>query len=278
MKNLLVLTVVCVSSVALAQQVELPRPSPVGKVQQTFGLTDVTIDYSSPGVKGRKIWGGVVPFGEVWRTGANMATKITFSKDVHVGGVAVPAGSYALFAIPNKASWTIILNKDWNQSGTSSYKKENDVVRFEVKPQVAPMRERLAYVFSDFGIAGGNVDLEWEKLRVSIPVKVNTDAQVTTNVKNMLDNAWAPYNQAARYMLEQKKDYDAGLSLVDKSLQVKEDWFNLWTKAQLLAAKGNYKDAYPTAQKAEQLGEKTPDRFFFKDEVKKALNDWKSKS
>jgi hypothetical protein len=263
---------------AFAQQLELPRPSLGAKVQQTVGLTDISVEYSSPAVKGRKIWGGVVPYGEVWRAGANAATKITFSKDATVGSTAVPAGSYAIYVIPNKQGpWTVILSKDW-QSGVFAYKKENDLLRMDVKPQPIPGRERLVYVFSDFGNAGGNLDLEWEKVRLAIPFKVGTDAQVAANLKSFEENAWMPFNNAARYELEQKKDYAAGLAFVDKSIAMQETWLNDWTKAQLLAAKGDYKAAYPLAQKAQELGQKVPpDRFFFAADVKKALTDWKGK-
>lgn len=261
--------------VASAQMLELPRPSPNAKVSQVVGLTEVTVEYSSPAVKGRTIWGALVPWGEVWRAGANAATKITFDKDVTIGTTAVPAGSYALFVIPNKQGpFTVIVNKDWKQSGAFNYKKESDVVRLEVKPQAIPLRERLQYSFADFSNAGGTLVLEWEKVRLAIPFKVNTDAQAAANIAAYADSTWMPYNQAARYMLEQKRDFDAGLQLVDKSIAVKETWLNLWTKAQLLAEKGNKKDALPLAQKAQELGSKNPQGFFFAAEVKRALTDW----
>lgn len=272
------LGLICLSAWPAMAQLQLPRPSPQAKVSQTVGLTEISVEYSSPGVKGRKIWGALVPFGEVWRAGANQATKVTFSKDVTVGDTPIPAGSYALFAIPSQGAWTLILNKNFNQGGTSEYKKELDVVRLQVQPKPIAHRERLAYLVADFTDDAASLDLEWEKLRVSLPIKLNTQAQALANIKAMSDSAWAPYNNAARYMLESKKDYDAGLQLVEKSIAVREHWYNLWTKAQLLAAKGNYREAYPYAEKAKQLGDKTPDAFFMSDDVNKALKDWKGKS
>jgi hypothetical protein len=245
-------------------------------VQQTAGLTEITVDYSSPGVKGRKIWGAVLPWGQVWRAGANNATKVTFSKDVTVGGTAVPAGSYSLFVIPNeKAAWTVVLNKDATAS-TAAYKKELDLVRVDAKPTAIPSRERLAYLIQDFGNDAANIDLEWEKVRVRLPIKLATDAQVTASLKNLEENPGAGFTSAARYELEQKKDFDAGLKYADKSIALGQDWLNTWTKAQLLAAKGNYKDALPLAQKADELGKSSP-RYFFADDVKKALTDWPKK-
>jgi len=275
----LVLTLVALGFAApvFAQPLELPRLSPNAKITQTVGLTDITVEYSSPGVKGRAVWGAVVPYGEVWRAGANSATKLTFSKDVTFGGTPLPAGSYAFFVIPAQTgNWTVVLNKDFNQPGAMNYKKELDVLRVEVKPEAIPLRERLAYLVTDFDNQQATLVLEWEKVRIAVPVVLGTEAQVAASLKAYEDGAWMPYNQAARFQLEQKKDFDAGLALIEKSLRIKEDWSNDWTKAQLLAAKGKFKDALPLAQKAQQLGEKAP-RFFAAEEVKKALAEWKTK-
>jgi len=260
---------------ALAQQLELPRPSPLAKVSQAVGLTDVSVEYSSPALKGRKVFGTLVPLGQLWRTGANSATKLTFSKDVTIDGKPVPAGSYALFSIPGKDSWTIILNKNPNQGGTGQYKQDLDLLRFTVKPEPSGQRERLTFVFSDTTETSTRLDLEWEKLRVSFVIKANTDAQVDANIKGLEEGSWRPYNNAARYLLDSKKDPERAMQLVDRSLSLREEWFNVWTKAQLLAQKGKAQDACPLAQKAKQLGEKNPDGFFFADEVKKAIVDWK---
>lgn len=270
-----------VAAPAFAQQpipsIDLPRPSPLGKVSQMVGVTEVTVEWSSPAVKGRKIWGALVPFDQLWRTGANSATKVTFSKDVKLDGKPVPAGSYALFTIPGKDAWTVILNKNVNQGGTREYKQELDAIRLTVKPATLPAsRERLTFLFSDTTESSTSLDMEWEKLRLSLPIKAATDEQIAANLKGLSDNAWRPWNNAARYLMEEKKDYDQALALVEKSLLLKEDWLNVWTKAQILAAKGKHKEAYPLAEKANALGQKA-EYFFFADDVKKALADWKGK-
>jgi hypothetical protein len=275
----LAIALALVSSAARAD-LELPRPSPGAKISQEVGLTQISVDYSCPGVKGRKIWGALVPFDKIWRTGANTATKITFSKDVTFVDHPVPAGSYALFTIPAKSGdWTVILNKNPDQPGIGrEYKPEMDLLRVKVRAQPAPHRERLAFVFSDFTDDKTSLDLEWEKLRVSIPIKVATAQQALASITTTLDNTWRPYANAARYMLETKKDYDTGLKYVDQSLALKQDWFNLWIKASLLAAKGNYKDARAEAQRSYDLGQKAGNGFFLEDEVKKALAEWSKKS
>jgi hypothetical protein len=273
------LTLFCLalSAPAGAQELVLPRPSPNAKITQTVGLTDITVEYSAPTVKGRKIWGELVPYEKLWRAGANAATKVTFSRDVKIVGRSLPAGSYALFAIPTKKTWTIVFNKDIAQPGTGAgYKQELDVLRVTVTPTAIPMHERLGYQILDFTDTKATLTLEWEKLRVAVPIELDTEAQVQANIQAYSGDTWRPYNNAARYMLETKKDYDAGLQLIEKSLQVKEEWLNVWTKAQLLAAKRKYKEAYPLAQKANDLGAKSP-QFFLADEVKKALVDWKNK-
>jgi hypothetical protein len=265
---------------AARADLELPRPSPGAKISQEVGLTQITVDYSCPGVKGRKIWGELVPYDKLWRTGANAATKITFSKDVTFVDKPVPAGSYALFTIPARnGEWTVVLNKNADQPGIGrEYKADQDLLRVKVRAQPAPFRERLAFVFSNFDEDKASLDIEWEKLRVTIPIKVGTAQQAVANINKELDNAWRPFANAARYMLEIKKDYDAGLKYADQSVALKQDWFNLWIRASLLAAKGNYKDARVEAQKSYDLGEKAGAGFFLEAEVKKALADWSKKT
>jgi hypothetical protein len=269
-------TLVLASSNASAQ-VDLPRPSPSAKVTQVIGLTEITVDYSCPAVKGRPIWGALVPYDQMWRTGANQATKITFSRDTTFGDKPVPAGTYALFTIPTKGAWTVILNKKADQSGTArDYKADLDLVRFQVHPRPAPHRERLAFLFSDFSDDKGTLDLEWDKLRVSIPIRVDTEEQALANITKGIDGAWRTYANAARYLGETKKDYDTGLKYIDQSLSLKEDWFNVWIKATLLAGKGKTKDAIAAGEKAYGLGQKA-DFFFLEPEIKKTLAEWKKK-
>jgi hypothetical protein len=264
------------ASTAVAQRIELPAASPGAKISQTVGVTEISVEYSSPAVKNRKIWGGLVPYGEVWRAGANAATKVTFSKDVVVDGKPVPAGSYAFFVIPTANKWTLILSKKTDQFGAFTYKKDDDALRVDVKPQPIAARERLAYLVSNFSDTAASLDLEWEKVRASLPIKLKTDDQVAATIKGLQDGGWQPWTAAARYELE-KKHYDSGLHLVETSMQLKETWLNNFVKAQLLAGKGDFKAAYPLVQKAKEMGDKEGQNFFFKDEVEAALKNWKGK-
>lgn len=268
--------ILCVLAAPAFAQLKLPPLSPEAKVVQTAGLTNITIDYSSPAVKGRKIWGGVVPMDKVWRTGANHSTVINFSQPVMIGDKEVAAGSYGFFAIPGAAQWTLIVSKSADLWGSDDYKPENDVVRVMVKPAAISNRERLVYLVTNFTDASANIDLEWEKVRVTLPVKLKTTEQAAANIKTAMENEWQPMNSAARYAME-NKDYANALIYVDKSIAAKETWFNTWVKAQVLAATGKKADALTLAQKAQMLGEQKPDGFFFADEVKKAVAEWKGK-
>jgi len=268
-------TTLALGGTAMAQQLTLPAPSPHASVSQTVGITEVAIDYSSPGLKGRKPFGQLVPYGQLWRAGANAATKVTFSNDVTVGGKAVAAGTYSLFFIPTAKTWTVVLNKN-KDATTQAYDDKLDAARFDVTPVKAPKRERMVYLFAETTDDGTRIDMEWDELRVSIPVKVDTAALTATAIQAHVDGGWRAYANAARYYNETAKDPAKALALVDASIAVKEAWYNTWIKAQILAGQNNYKDAYPLAQKAADLGAKDPN-FFFKADVDKALAEWKLK-
>ncbi|HET6329684.1 MAG TPA: DUF2911 domain-containing protein [Holophagaceae bacterium] len=164
--------VLLLAAAALPAQVRQIRESPAASVSQELGLTKVEINYHRPAVKGRVIWGGLVPYGQVWRAGANEATTISFTGPVKVAGHDVPSGTYALFAIPGKDRWTLILDKNAKQWGAFSYKPDQDLLRFDVTPSAAPMQEWLDYIVELADQATATVTLHWEKLAVSFPVTV----------------------------------------------------------------------------------------------------------
>jgi hypothetical protein len=262
------------SSVALANP-PLPAPSPRAVVTQTVGITDVTVDYASPGLKGRKVFGGLVPYGQLWRFGANAATKLTLSRDGTIAGKPAPAGTYALFAIPTAKSWTIVVNKNPNQGGTNTYDEKLDLMRFEVTPVKVPKRERMTFIFSETTDATTRLDVEWEELRASIPIAFDTKAQTLAAISAHMDSSWRSYANAARYY-DEIGDAKNALAAIDAALAVKETWFSLWVKAQIVAKGGDVKAAYALAEKAHELGTKDT-YFFWKADVEKALADWKKK-
>ena len=179
--SVLLLSILLISSANAQNKNPVVKVSPVASVSQTIGFTDVTINYCRPGVKGRKIWGGLVPYNKVWRAGANAATKFTFSKDVTINGNKLVAGSYAFFALPTQNEWTLIFNKVADQWGLDYDKnKDKDVLKINVKPVEHDFQEWLEYNFSNMDVqkAGmknsANVNLDWEKLRVSFKIETNT--------------------------------------------------------------------------------------------------------
>lgn len=258
---------------------ELPAPSPKARVEQRVGVTDFSVDYSSPGVKGRQIWGGLVPYDELWRTGANAATTLQASRDFVFGGKKIPAGTYTLLTIPTRDSWTVILNSDTKLPGTRGYEKKKDVARITVRPEAASHRERLAFSFVDTTDDATRLDLEWEKLRVSVPIQVETAAQAKANIDKALDEAWRPHNASARYLLDTGGDLGQALGYADTSIAIKPTWTNHWVKAQILAKQGRSNDAVASAEQASRLGKGDPIfEGFFKEQVSRSIADWKKSS
>ncbi len=262
-------------SPTLAQTVEVPAPSVKARVEQRVGITDFSVDYSSPAVRARKIWGGLVPHDKVWRTGANASTKLTASRDFTFGETAVPKGTYSLFTIPGASSWIVILNKNAD-AGTGEYDAKNDAARVTVQPGPSGPRERMTFLFSDTTDTATRLDLEWESLRVSVPIKVDTKAHVMGGIDTTLADAWRPHYLAGRYLVETGGDVDTALQYLDKSIDIKSTWWNHWWRAQALAKKGRTADAIAAGEKALEIG-KGNDTFeqVFKADVQKAVDGWK---
>jgi len=235
-----------------------PKLSPEATVSQTVGTTTVSIDYHRPQARGRRIWGDLVPFGQVWRTGANEATTIKFSDPVRVNGHPVPAGTYALFSIPGPTQWTLILNKRWRQFGAFEYQPKEDLIRFDVKAKaVKEHAEWLTYEVYPASRTSAYVDLYWEKLRVSFLVDVDVDAMVAGRMKRALGRAgerdWRIYAEAAEYFVEQEKELKQALAWAEKSIRIQENPTNLSVKARILRAINQPAQAYQTMDRALRL-------------------------
>jgi hypothetical protein len=262
-------------SPALSQTIEVPAPSAKAKVEQRVGITDFSVDYSSPAVRGRKIFGGLLPFDKLWRTGANASTKLTASRDFTFGETAVPKGTYSVFSIPGASSWTVILNKVADASA-DQYDAKNDAARVTVKPETIPARERMTFLFADTTDTTARLDLEWDTVRISVPIKVDTQAQVMAGIDEVMADAWRPSYQAGRYIVESGGNLDTALQYLDTSVGIKSTWWNNWWRAQALAKKGRTADAIAAGEKALQLG-KGNETFeqFFKADVQKTVDGWK---
>ncbi len=245
-------------SAAWAQQLDLPRPSPKATVSQTVGLTDVTITYCRPSVKGRVIWGGLVPYDQVWRTGANEATTITFTDEVTIEGTKLPAGTYGLFTIPGKDEWTVIFNKGAKQWGAFEYKQDQDALRIKVKPHADESREILTLWFPAVSTESATVAICWDKLTVPFTIKVDTVNKVLAAARKAVaetkpDDWRTPY-RAAAFCLDNSVDLADAKAWLAKSVAVKETMYNLAGQARMLAMDGKKADAITLAKKAVAVG------------------------
>lgn len=249
--TLSILSTLALAGFASAQQsqVKLPAPSPAASVSRTIGNTQITIEYSSPSVKGRTIWGELVPYGQLWRMGANHCTTIKLSDSAKIGGKSIDAGTYSLFAIPTKEAWTLIINKKADLAGTDGYSEKEDLVRFQVKPEESPMAECLGFGIKGDGAATGTLVMYWEKLKVTAPIEVDVMAQIKTALEGAANDATA-YRNAANFLFVNKLDQAQALAWVDKSIQMKETPGNLLLKAQILQKAGKAVDAAGFADKA----------------------------
>ncbi|HEX7183457.1 MAG TPA: DUF2911 domain-containing protein, partial [Thermoanaerobaculia bacterium] len=221
-------------------EVQLPQPSPRALVKTVIGTTEVGIEYHRPGVKGRKIWGGLVPYDEVWRLGANEATTIQLEHAVKIDGRDVPAGTYALFAIPGQDTWTLILNKQPQQWGAYFYKQEQDLLRFTVKPQTGPFTEWMVFNITPSGPKAATVEMAWENLRVPFTIEVDVPAIVWKDIDAALASNpdWGTYLQAANYAMAEGQRMDQAMGWIDKSLALRESFWNHEAKAKLLQREG----------------------------------------
>jgi len=228
-------------------ELDIPRVSQRGTVSQRIGLTDITIVYHRPEVGGREIWGKTVPYGKVWRSGANENSTITFSDDVSVEGKPLAAGTYGLHTIPDKDQWTIIFSKNSTSWGSFSYDEKEDALRVNVKPQAADFREALTYTFEDVKPDSTAATLRWEKLAVPFHISVDVKAVVLRGIKNELRSVggftWAGYDEAANWCLDNNYNLEEALKWEDTSIQNEERFENWETKSRIFDALGRKDDA-----------------------------------
>jgi hypothetical protein len=297
---LLVLYAATNASAQTSPTLRLPRPSQKASVMQTIGVTDVTITYSRPGVKGRKIWGDapsavasgtatlddsrtrlkdapIVPYGHVWRTGANEATTFTVTDDVLINGQKLAAGTYSLHTLPGKDEWTIIFNSDAGQWGSFTYDEKKDTLRVKAKPQmVADNEEWLSFDIPNVTLNSAQVNIRWEKVLVPFTVEVpNVDALMRSKIDAAVaanPTDWRIPLQVANYYAN-NSNQDEALRWADKSIKVKETYQNLATKARMLYNSGRKDEAIALAGQAIERGkaDKTDTAG-----LEKLLADWKA--
>jgi tetratricopeptide (TPR) repeat protein len=244
-------------SVSAQTELGLPDRSQAAMVQQRLGVTDITIRYHRPLVDGRKIWGGLVPFGKVWRAGANFNTTIEVSDPVSVEGKPLPKGIYGLHMIPTNDSWTIIFSKAADSWGSYTYAQAEDALRVTVKPRASEMQEALQYSFEDLKPEAATATMAWEKLAVPFRISVSDQETVLPYIRRQMRGFqqyfWGPPNEAAQYCLEKKIALSEALKWADLSIQAEERFENLATKADILKAMGKTDEAKTVWQHALEL-------------------------
>jgi tetratricopeptide (TPR) repeat protein len=244
-----------ISGAVYCQNLKTPAPSPATTIKQDFALSNVELSYSRPAIKGRKIFGDLVPFGKVWRTGANGATTITFGEDVNIGGTNVPAGKYGLLSIPGEKEWTIIISKQTDVTNPSNYNESSDVVRLKAKPGKLPYPvESFMIGFDNIKPASMDVVILWDKTVVSFPVKAEIDSKVMNQIDELMKTDKAPYFSAAMYYIETGKDLNKAVSWLDKEIANNPKAFWVYhQKANALAKQGKKKEAVEVAKKSMEI-------------------------
>ncbi len=255
MKKAVVLLFALISTGVMAQGVKTPAPSPTQTIKQDFALSSIEITYSRPAAKGRKIFGDLVPFGKIWRTGANAATKVTFGEDVKVGGVPVKAGSYAIYSVPDAKEWEIIINKGSNNSGLTGYKTEDDVARFKVETGELPMMiENFTIILGNLTASSAAIQILWEHTAVEIPVVADIDSKIMAQINTAMTVDSRPYYQAASYYFDNGKDINKALEWATKAAEAQPTaYWVMHLKAKVQAKAGDKAGAKASAMKSMEM-------------------------
>jgi Protein of unknown function (DUF2911) len=274
----IVTLLVAVGAYAQTQQpqVQYPRPSQKSMLMQSIGTTDMTITYSRPGVKGRAIWGALVPYDKVWRTGANEATTISFSNDVTINGQSLPKGTYSLHTIPGRDSWTLIFNKVADQWGSFNYEQAKDQLRVTAAPQKAPFTEWLTFEVPQLSVDKATVVLRWENLAVPFTVETGTTTRTVSAARTAVSSAaagdWRTPLRAANYAFDNGMMNEAQ-TWSDQAVKANENIQTLWLKARILQKNGHLADAVRTGELA--ISKAGSNDAELAGEIRGELNSWK---
>lgn len=241
-----------ISSAVYGQDVRTPAPSPTTSVKQDFALSSIELSYSRPSVKGRSIFGDLVPFGKIWRTGANSATTLTFGEDVTIGSTLVKAGKYGLLTIPDKTQWTIIISKQTDVTSPDAYKQDQDVVRVTSQTVDLPFSvENFTIMFGNITNTTCDVWMMWDKTIVALPIKVDVESKVMKQIDDAMNKDNRPYFSSAMYYMNNNKDLNKALDWFNKAAeQNPQAFWVLHQKANCLAKLGKKAEAIATAQKS----------------------------
>ncbi len=263
---------------SLTDDYVFPQMSPWASVQQTIGTTVIAVDYHRPAVRGRQIWGKLVPYNQVWRAGANEATTIRFSDPVRIQNHLVKAGTYALFMLPRQGAWTVILNQRAKQWGAFEYDPRQDVLRLDVQPRTAPYTEWLTYALDPTSDSTAYVELLWDRLKVSFLVEVDVEGMAAARMKRLFakhPNDWRVYAEAADYGLQQTVPLRQAIGWADHSLALQVNPTNLAVKARLLHEAGQKAESQALMERALRLAQSRKAPPTVTGPLEKDLSYWK---
>lgn len=258
MKKLSFTMLFAMISIMLTAQVKMPQPSPTQTIKQDFGMGFIELTYSRPGMKGRKIFGDLVPFNKLWRTGANSATVIKFSEPVEIKGKKVDTGSYALYSIPGEESWEIILNRGVKNWGIDGYNDSADVIRVKVEPmKMNAKMETFTMQFAELKPESCELHILWDKTAVAIPITTNIKEKIKSQIESAMLTSKKPYWQAAQFYNEYEKNSAKALENATRALEITPDAFWIWLyKAKIQKEMGDREGALSSSKKSLELAKK----------------------
>ncbi|WP_341225014.1 DUF2911 domain-containing protein [uncultured Arcticibacterium sp.] len=267
------LSFLLLASLSFATQAQVtPQPSPGASFSQTLGITKISVDYSRPGVKARTIFGGLLKYGEVWRTGANAATKIKVSNDIKVNGQTLKAGEYAILSFPGQQEWKVVFNTV-TTTNQNTYDKSKDALTVTVKPYKVDFTETFTIDISDVHEDMAKLNIYWEHTGVSLQLSVNNEEAIISEVTARNDEAAGAFQQAAEYMVNKNMDLGTALEYIDKSIMLSETFRNTWIKSVIQKQMGRNTDALKMALKAQNLGANDPVYQFYKEAVEESITE-----
>lgn len=258
-----------------AQQLKTPQPSTTQTIKQDFGLSSIELSYSRPNIRGRKVFGDLVPYGKVWRTGANNATTLTFGDEVTIGGVNIKPGKYGLLSIPGENEWTLIITKQTDVTSPAAYKESEDIVRVKVKPMTMPSPvETFTMQFANITDNRCELHIMWDKTAVALPISTEIDSKVMKQIDQIMNGDNKPYYAAAVYYTDNDKDLNKAVEWFDKAIaQNPRAYWVYYQKARALAKLGKNAEALAASQQSMELAKqaKNDDYVVLNEKLQKSL-------
>ncbi|MES2702529.1 MAG: DUF2911 domain-containing protein [Bacteroidota bacterium] len=261
-------------------QLKLPNAAPAAKITQDFSLSSIEINYTRPSIHGQRIFGDIVPFGQAWETGEGMVAHIRIGEELDFAGIRVKAGEYALYTIPNKDKWTVVLNMGTSSWGINGYAKEDDIARITVKPDITPgVYQTFTMNITDITYTSCKLEMLWERTRITVPIVARNETKIATDIDRSIPASQFPYYKVATYYFESNQKSELARNYVNKAAEADPKAYDVWfLKARIEKKLGNYDEAVMSAKKSIELAEGNPDEYRYKHENQKIIDEIYRKS